>query len=173
MTVKKILRLVLGLSFAAFFLWLILRQISIEEIKQAFEGASLSWVMAALVAFAVGYSCRIERWRLMLQRDNPKLNWSNCAGPLMASVAANNILPFRAGDVVRAFGFNRRLGISPGIAITTLFVERLLDMLMLLILLGVALAFFGMDSSRFVGVGSAVLIIGASIIMIEIGRAHV
>ena len=166
MTRKKILQLIIGLSLTGFFLWLIFRKINPEEVKQAFVEASLMWIVAALTAFVIGYSCRIERWRLMLQQNNPNLNWRNCAGPFLASVAANNVLPFRAGDILRALGFNRRLGITAGIAVTTLFVERLLDLLMLLALLGAALFFFNLDSSRFVGVGSAVLIAGAGIILI-------
>ena len=94
----------------------------------------------------------------MLKRDNFSLNWSHCAGPLLGSFAANNVLPFRAGDVLRAFAFNGRLGVSSGVVVATLFVERLLDLLMVLVLLGVALAIFGLDVSGFAGVGSATLI---------------
>jgi len=65
----------------------------------------------------------------------------------MASFAANNVLPFRAGDVLRSFAFNRKLGTTSGVVIATLFVERLLDLLILLILLGAALAFFNLDSN--------------------------
>ena len=32
--------------------------------------------------------------------SNPKLNWNQCAGPFISCVAANNILPFRAGDIL-------------------------------------------------------------------------
>jgi len=158
MTSKKAFKLTIGICFAAFFIWLIFRKISLEEIKQAFIGASLFWVVAALLAFGVGYICRIERWRLMLMRDNPILTWNNCAGPLLASVAANNILPFRAGDVIRIFGFTRRLGVTASVAVTTLFVERLLDLLMLLAMLGVALLYIKKDSSQFIGLGSSGLI---------------
>jgi len=165
MTAKKILRLVLGTFLAALFLWLILRQISIGEIKRAFDGASLIWVLAALGAFAVGYSCRIERWRLMLERDNPSLKWRSCSGPLLASFAANNVLPFRAGDILRSFAFNRKLGTTSGVVITTLFVERLLDLLVVLVLLGTALALFGMDTNRIVGIGGKVLMAGAIAIL--------
>jgi uncharacterized protein (TIRG00374 family) len=158
MTVKKILRLILGLVLAIVFIWLILRQINLEELKRAFVGTASSWVMAGLVAFCVGYACRIERWRLMLNRDNPSLKWHHCAGPLLGSFAANNVLPFRAGDVLRAFAFNSRLGVSSGVVMATLFVERLLDLLMVLVLLGVALATFSLDVSNFAGIGSAALI---------------
>jgi uncharacterized protein (TIRG00374 family) len=172
MTAKKILRLVLGILLSALFLWLILRQISLEEIKQAFEGASLVYVLAALAAFAFGYACRIERWRLMLERDNPSLKWRSCAGPLLSSFAANNVLPFRAGDVLRSFAFNWKLGTTSGVVIATLFVERLLDLLMVLVMLGAALALFGLDSDRFVGFGSTGLIIGGIAILVALLFPH-
>jgi hypothetical protein len=60
--------------------------------------------------------------------------------------------------VLRAFAFNGRLGVSSGVVVATLFVERLLDLLMVLVLLGVALVKFGLDTSGLAGVGSAALI---------------
>lgn len=158
MNAKKISRLVLGVVLALFFIWLIVRQIHLEELKKVFSGTRAIWVIAGLAAFFIGYACRIERWRLMLQRDNSGLRWGDCAGPLLASFAANNVLPFRAGDVLRAFAFNGRLGVSSGVVVATLFVERLLDLLMVFVLLGAALALFGLNVSDFAGAGSALLI---------------
>jgi len=158
MTTKQILRLALGLLLAILFIWLIASQINLDDLKRAFVGTTTSWLVAGLIAFTVGYICRIERWRLMLNQDNSSLKWSQCAGPLLGSFAANNVLPFRAGDVLRAFAFNGRLGVSSGVVVATLFVERLLDLLMVLVLLGMAVAIFGIDVSGFAGVGSAALI---------------
>ena len=73
-----------------------------------------------------------------VEQQQPGLTWRQCAGPLLGSFAANNILPFRAGDVLAAFAFNSRLKVSSGIVLATLFVERLLDLLMVLVLFGVA-----------------------------------
>ncbi len=163
---KQAVRSGMGFSLAVFFLWLIFRQLRFAEIQQAFTGAIPSWIIVALVAFAVGYSCRIARWHLSLRRDNPELRWWSCAGPLLASFAANNVFPLRAGDVLRAFAFNQKLGTTAGVVIATLFVERLLDLLMVLVLLGLALAFFGLDSHRFAGVGSVILILAGVAILI-------
>jgi hypothetical protein len=165
MTGQQIRRLALGFIFAFLFIWLLARQIDFTELKQAFAGTTGTWVLAGFLAFFVGYSCRIERWRLMLNRDNPRLQWRHCAGPFLASFAANNVLPFRAGDVLRTFAFNRRLEVSSGIVLATLFVERLLDLLMVLVLLGGALVYFGLDVIGFAGVGSATLIIVAIAIL--------
>jgi uncharacterized protein (TIRG00374 family) len=158
-------RLLLGLGCAAFFAWLILRQIDVVQIRGAFSGAQRTWIAAALTAFCTGYAARIQRWRIMLRVDNPGLRWRDCAGPLLGSFAANNVLPLRAGDVLRAFAFNARLGTGSGTVVATLFVERLLDLLMVLVLLGTTLALFGMETSRLAGVGSLVLAAGAGAIL--------
>lgn len=158
MTGKQIFRLVLSLLLTVFFIWLIARQTNFGDIKNAFAGTTTSWIVAGLMAFSVGYACRIERWRLMLSGDNFDIKWTDCAGPLLGSFAANNVLPFRAGDVLRAFAFNGRLGVSSGAVVATLFVERLLDLLMVIVLLGVAVALFGIEVSGFAGFGSAALV---------------
>jgi uncharacterized protein (TIRG00374 family) len=158
MSVKQGLRLIVSFILTGFFIWLIARQINGDELKQAFNNADSTWIVAGFCAFFVGYACRIQRWRLMLQCDNPALRWRQCGGPLFVSFAANNVLPFRAGDVMRVFAFNRQLGVSSGIVAATLFVERLLDLLMVLILLGTALAFFKLDVNGFTGIGSLSLI---------------
>lgn len=172
MSAKRILQLILSVILACFFLWCIVRQIRLDELKQAFHNTILIWIVTALFAFTIGYFCRIERWRLMLKHDNPNLKWSNCAGPFLASFAANNILPFRAGDVLRAFAFNRKLGTSSGIVVATLFVERLLDLLMVIVLLAATLTYFDMETTRFAGVGIVVFIAGAVTILIILLFPH-
>ncbi|HYG69599.1 MAG TPA: lysylphosphatidylglycerol synthase transmembrane domain-containing protein [Anaeromyxobacteraceae bacterium] len=165
MSARKAARLALGIAFGALFLWLVLRHLGPGDLRRAFAGARAGWVAAAVLAFFAGYACRIARWRLMLARDTPGLTWRDCAGPFLASFAANKVLPFRAGDVLRSFAFNRLLRTSSGVVIATLLVERLLDLLMVLVLLGAALALFGLDAARFAGVGLAAIAAGAGAIL--------
>lgn len=163
---KQYLRLVLGLLIAAFFFWLLARNISLHEVKAALQEASIAWIFLSAVVFFVGYACRIERWRLMLALENSSLRWRQCAGPFMASVAANNIFPLRAGDILRCFGFNGRLGISVAISLSALLVERLLDVFILLILLGIATLAFGLNISVFAGFsGMGFIAIGTGILL--------
>lgn len=146
-----------GFGLAILFLWLIVRKIGFSELAGAITEARLPVIGFAVVIFFAGYACRIERWRVMLAIDKPELRWSACAGPLMASVAANNVLPFRAGDLVRAFGFNRRLGITVATSLTTLLVERLLDLLMIVLFMVGVSAFFSVDLSRYFLFGFLIL----------------
>jgi glycosyltransferase 2 family protein len=151
-------RLMFAASLTALFLWLVLREIRIDSVGHALSAASPLWLLAAIVVFALGYACRIERWRLMLLHHRPQLQWRACVGPFLASFAANNLLPLRAGDVLRAFAFNRNLETSSGIVLGTLLVERLLDLLMVLVLLVAALAIFDLRASRYVGISTLGLI---------------
>jgi glycosyltransferase 2 family protein len=165
--VHKPIRLGLGIALAAIFLWLMLRHIDVNEIGHAFAKADLWALSLAVAAFSVGLGCKIERWRRMLLQTNGELTWADCYGPMVASVATNNVLPFRAGDIMRGFGFNGRLGINASVSLTTIVVERLLDLLIVISFLGLALITFGTDSSRVIGVGGGVLL-GSAVAILSV-----
>ena len=166
MTLARIFRFSVGFAFAVVFLWLVVRHISLEELTQAFDNAKPGWIVAATVAFFVGYAFRIERWRLMLVQDKSRLTWRNCAGPLFASVAANNVLPFRAGDIIRAVSFNQRLCIAASVSVTTLLMERALDLMMVLFLLGFTLWIFDLNSYLVIEVWGLLLGVIALVVLL-------
>lgn len=149
MSAKKSIRLFVSLSIACGFLFLIQRQVVVDEFKLAILHANWLSYFVAMGLFFCGYACRIVRWKLMLSRENASLGWRDCAGPFFSSIAVNNVLPFRAGDLLRSFAFNRRLGITPGTAVSTIFAERLLDLFALLLALSVALIYFELDAGVF------------------------
>lgn len=168
MAARRLGRLLLGVLVALAFVWLILRQVDAARIAAVLREARPGLLLAALALLCVGYACRIARWHTMLRRSSKELKFSECAGPLLASFAANNVLPFRAGDIMRSFIFNDRMRTTPGIVMATLFVERLLDLLMVVLLLGVALWVFHFDVSSLLGTAAAgpVLLLAAAAILL-------
>jgi len=166
-TARAAVRLGLGIAVAGLFGWLVLRQVRLADIATALRSARPGWLALGLASFFAGYACRIERWRLMLRHDNPAISRGYCTAVLMASVAANNLLPLRAGDLIRAFTFNRRLGISATTSLTTLIVERLLDTLVLVVLLGAAVLALQARLASLLGVGGGVfLALGGAILAV-------
>lgn len=166
MTGRKTFRLVLGVALAALFAWLTLRQVDAARLGKVLGAARPDYLVAALALLCAGYACRIARWRIMLARENPALGWADCAGPLLAGFAANNVLPFRAGDLMRTFAFNARLGTTAGAVLATMLVERLLDLLMMILVLGAALWSFDFDLARLLGIGGPVLVLAAGAILV-------
>ena len=164
MNAPKLLRLGVGIALAGVFGWLTLDQLDAQRIGSALREARPAAWGAAVALLSLGYVFRILRWQTMLRRENPGLRWQDCAGPLLAGFAANNVLPFRAGDLMRGLAFNARLGVGAGGALATLFVERLLDLLMMLLLLGAALWAFGFDAARVFGVSGPLLLLLAAVV---------
>lgn len=172
MVINRATRLALGLGAAVLFLWLVLRDVKFSDVVRILGTAKPGWISAATALFLGGYACRIERWRLMLRHENPRVRWVDCAGPFLASFAANNTLPLRAGDVLRVFAFNRPLGAGPGVIAATMFVERLLDLLMVLSVLGSALAIFDLRASRYAGFSGIGLLCFAFFVLLMLFFSH-
>lgn len=157
-----------SLVVSAFFVWLIARSIPLDSLGAALSQARPDWIAFAVLLFVADYACRIHRWRAMLLPHSPGLSWSRCSVPFMASIAANNVLPFRAGDALRAFGFSRWLGVPNAALLATLLVERLMDLLVLLAALGLALTLLEADNATLdllVGSSSGLLIALAALIV--------
>lgn len=128
-----------GLLVTVAFLVLLVRQVDLAALAAAFAGLAWPWLLLALALLAADYAMRILRWWWMLRAMSPTLPAAACVWPYLASIALNNVLPLRAGDALRAFGFRRQLQ-SPAMRVLgTLVLERLLDMTTLLTLFFVGL----------------------------------
>lgn len=99
----------------------------------------LTWVIASVVAGLSSLVVRAIRWRVLLGGIK-----SMEMGPLVSAtfvgMMANNLLPARLGEVVRAWVLARREAIPVPTVLASIMVERLLDVLAALTILGLCLA---------------------------------
>lgn len=149
-----------GVALAALFVWLILRDLDREVLVQAFRNPDWRWLALGFVFWTSGYAVRVLRWRAMLAVANPGLRFWRCAVPFLGSIAANNVLPFRLGDVLRCLAFSRWLAVDAGTVTATVLTERLLDLLTVLVALGLAILAFAPRDGAFglLGVGATALV---------------
>ena len=115
------------------------RQINFGEVLEAFENFRWVYLILGLTSLAFGYALRIIRWSMMLKAAGAAATFANCSAPFLGSIALNNVLPLRLGDVVRALVFPKSMGITRTTATTSLVVERLIDLLTLLASLAIGL----------------------------------
>lgn len=169
MTTKKFLQVAVGLLVSAVFIYLIARQIPLDDILAALAEVQYSWVVAGVGCFAFGYFCRVRRWQLMLINENPAVSFGKAGTAFMVSIAANNVLPFRLGDVMRAFAFSKWLNVPSSAVLATLVAERLLDILALLVAFGLACLLLGLGTgaiAALLGAGSIGLVVLAVVIVV-------
>lgn len=118
---------------------LFFRSVPLAELGAALGRVSPAWAALGFLALSADYLLRTWRWTAMLREERPAISVGEVAPSFMASIALNNVLPFRAGDVTRAVVFPKRLGIGRAFAAATLVVERLLDLVALLGLMAIGL----------------------------------
>lgn len=131
MAIRAWVHFLAGLTVAGFFAYLFLVSADTRQLATALrsvDGADLAQALALLLA---SHCVRVMRWSWLLRPSNPAAGFGACLIPYGSSVAVNNLVPFRAGDIYRVVGFSRRLGSPKGQILGTVLAERLLDLAVL------------------------------------------
>jgi glycosyltransferase 2 family protein len=137
---RRRLRIGVGLGVGLFFAWLTFRDVAWSDIVEAVASLPVAQVGLGIGCLAAAYAVRIWRWQRMLRIFSPRVRYAQAAGPFVASFAINNLVPLRAGDVARVFAFEAEIGVAPSRVAATLVMERLLDLLALLVFLMIGLS---------------------------------
>ena len=123
-----ILSLMVGLM--AFFL----RSADLGRVWQEILRARWDLLVVSFGLTVASYLLRVERWRYML-RPIGNAHFGNAFRATAMGFAANAVLPGRVGEVLRPYVFARREGVSATAAFATIVLERLIDLLTVLLLL--------------------------------------
>ena len=127
---------VIGLAIAML-AWF-LNDANLTEVWAEMQRGRLDLLALALAATALTYVLRAFRWQyLLLPLGRP--HFSMVFKTTVIGFAASTLLPARAGEVVRPYLLARHEGFSATAAFATIIVERLLDMLTVLLLFAVYL----------------------------------
>src|SRR5271154_6291890 len=132
---RNLLKTIPGLLISAFFLWYTFHNIHLDEFR-ALRAAHPAWILGVLGFTAASYTLRCVRWSQMMPRNGRSLrdHFAVCARVLMTSLAANNILPLRIGDIMRVFTYAGDLGTAPSVILSTVILEKLLDIFVLVLI---------------------------------------
>jgi glycosyltransferase 2 family protein len=131
--------ILLSAVLAVLFLYLALKNLNWATFWHTLINAQYGFLPVVLVWSSVSYFIRALRWRVLLLAEMPISRqdafWANMSGYL-----GNNVLPARAGELVRAVYANRVAGISLSFALAGGISERLMDVIVLILLGSVSLA---------------------------------
>lgn len=123
----KKLRIWLGVGVSLVGVWLALRGVEFDKLGAALAGANYGWLVPALAFHLLTIATRSERWRVLLgakQVDSITAFLVMNLGYLIS-----NVLPLRVGDPARAIIIDRRCHVGIPRALSTVIVERVLDVL--------------------------------------------
>ncbi|WKJ92020.1 lysylphosphatidylglycerol synthase transmembrane domain-containing protein [Methylomonas montana] len=137
---RKWLRNLMGVAVSGACLGFIAWRIDLDEVRNAISNFQWIYLVWGLLSLMGGYSMRIIRWATLLKASGTRINISACIAPFLGSIALNNTLPMRVGDVVRAFVFPSAIGVGKTTATGSLVMERLIDLMTLLACLMIGLS---------------------------------
>jgi hypothetical protein len=137
---RRWLTALLGVLVTLGLLYWVLQGTSLSEILAHLREARPGPLLAAVLIATATFALRAIRWRLLLRApDDAPLPWSALWHATAMGFMANNTLPFRLGEVLRSYAASRLGGVPLATALSSIAVERALDLLTLVALLGFAL----------------------------------
>jgi glycosyltransferase 2 family protein len=125
-------QIILGCLISGVCLYFALRGISLSQVLDVLRDAKIGIIFTALILYFLNFIIRALRWSCLIQplKTHPPLSmlWV-----LFTGFFANNVLPFRMGELARAHFCARKLTVSRSSALGTIAMERLCDMVSFLL----------------------------------------
>ena len=128
----------LGAIISAIFLTIALRGLHLTDLWETIKSAKYGWIVPGIVVYFFAVWARVWRWHYLLRKIKPiplKAMWP----AVVIGYMGNNVYPFRAGEVIRAYVLKRNEQVPVSASIATVLVERIFDGLVMLIFVLVAL----------------------------------
>jgi uncharacterized protein (TIRG00374 family) len=130
-------RVWLGFAISFIFLFFAFQGQDFDRIWESLKQAQYLWLLPALAAYFLGVMVRSVRWHYLL-RAVRVIPARRLFPIVVIGYMANDVLPLRAGEVVRSYALSARFGVRKSAALATIAIERIFDGLTMLLFMLVA-----------------------------------
>lgn len=139
MSMKK--KFVIGILISLVFLYLAFRKVDAAGLWAALKAANYWYILPNVVLVIGSMWMRAYRWKFMV---NPikRVGMGSLFPSVMIGFMANNVLPARLGEFVRAYSLGSKENISRSATFATIMIERIFDGFALLLILWVSLLMY-------------------------------
>jgi uncharacterized protein (TIRG00374 family) len=126
----------LGILLSAVLLYFAFKDIEFAKVAANVRKANLVLLALSAVSATFIFPLRARRWRPILDPIAPNLPFGTLWRPTAIGMMINNVMPYRAGEIARAFALSRFTPKVPfPAAFASLAVDRLFDAVVLLMLM--------------------------------------
>ena len=155
-------RALLGAAVSILFLALLARQVDVPKVVASIASTDYALLLAAVPFYFAGVWFRALRWQQFLL-PLARLRAPGLFVQVVIGYMANDVLPLRVGELVRAYLLGRKHALAKSAVLGTIALERLTDGLTLLAFAGVIALFVPLEGWMGLVVRSmAVLFLGAA-----------
>jgi uncharacterized protein (TIRG00374 family) len=115
-----------GVAITVILVGVALRGQDFGEMRDALRRFDYRYIAPAVLLYFIGVWFRAVRWRILLT-PVVKVTTRDVLPVVVIGFMANNVLPFRAGELARAYALSKKTGARKTSALATIAVERLFD----------------------------------------------
>ncbi len=112
----------------------------VYKMGPTFRGAKWTWILVATLIHVFSFVLRGWRWQVLV-KPVKRVGFWQAFNPLMIGFTCNTVLPLRVGEFARPAVFAAKEHVSFSASLATVVLERVLDMLAVLVALGIAVTF--------------------------------
>jgi hypothetical protein len=166
--VKRQLNFILGILISAVFIYLAFRRVRLAEIYLSLKHANYLLILPNMGIVLLTMLFRAVRWRYLLEPVG-EFRSKQLFPSVMIGFMANNLLPARLGEVVRAYSLGAKSGRSRSSIFASIVLERVFDSLSLLAMFWLVILFIPfpppVKKFGYITLGANVALIGLLILL--------
>ena len=132
-------RAAIGALLSVALIYWTLRGVSMSDVAVRLSHASISLFAGATFCATAIFALRARRWRTILEPVAGALPFGPLWRATTIGMMVNNVVPARAGELVRAFALTREAPVPFATSLASLAVDRVFDAIVLLLLAATAL----------------------------------
>ncbi|HKT81448.1 MAG TPA: lysylphosphatidylglycerol synthase transmembrane domain-containing protein [Vicinamibacterales bacterium] len=141
---QRHLRTLVVLSLGAGLVALFLRQVDLATVGREIKNAQPLWLGLSLASMYLNLAIRSMRWQYLLAPMG-RVRFRNAFRATTVGFGARGVLPSAIGELVRPYFLSRHEPISAASGFATIVVERILDLLTILMMLAAFVFIFGRE----------------------------
>lgn len=149
MKLKGIFKFLLFFGLASVLMYFVFQNTDFNNLWSKIQNANMLWIAISLSFAFLGYISRAFRWKILIEGTGHKPSIKNTIYATISAYFVNILLP-RVGEITRCGVLNRTDKVPVDKLLGTVVLERVFDLLVLIIILsGVILAKFDLFGSFF------------------------
>lgn len=126
--------------FSILCLYWVLRDAELANLKEELRTTNWAWVTVAVVSDILVYFWHAWRWTLLLT-PLAKVPFWNSLRAIYVGLFANEVLPFRTGEVIRCVLLSRWTNLPISVSLSSALIERIFDGIWLVVCLIITIRF--------------------------------
>jgi glycosyltransferase 2 family protein len=127
---QYIILLIIGIGLS----WLFFRNLDVEDLKRTISTGNFSWFYLVMLVSVLVYIFRVLRWQMLIKAAGYKASFSSAFAALSIGYFVNFAVP-RLGEVTRCLSVKKQDNIPFMQLLGTVIIERIVDILSLVVLL--------------------------------------